>query len=233
MGPGLPKFAWFHVLTVATPSVILTSMRSRSEHDLKRAAEASRELAVLSEVRQTPDVTQRELAARVGLSLGATNLLLQNLVRKGYLRIKKAGWRRWLYALTPSGVARRVALTTGYVDRFLDQYRQVRSYIGEHLGPAAQNGRRVAVYGSGDIVRLVHLVLEEVGSEDIDVFVPDGEIGSLPGLEVQELSVLAPDRYDRIVVAAVEDADVRSTELRKASVPPEMIEMLFQVGRGR
>ena len=209
-------------------------MRSRSEHDSRRQAEASRELAVLSEVHQSPDVTQRELASRVGLSLGATNLLLQNLVRKGYLRVRRAGWRRWLYALTPSGMAHRLTLTTGYVNRFLDQYRQVRSYLGEQLGPGAVNGsHRVAVYGTGDIVRLVHLVLNEIGLEDVHVFVPDGQTGSLPGLEVQGLSVLAPDQYDRIVVAAVEDADVRCAELQEASVPTEMTEVLFKVSRAR
>ena len=137
-------------------------MRSRSEHDSLRTSGVN-ELAILSEVSQSPDITQRELASRIGLSLGATNLLLQTFVRKGYLRMKRAGWRRWLYALTPPGATRKLTLTTGYVSRFLDQYRQVRAYLSEQLDATALNeSGRVGVYGAGDMVRLVHLVLTEI-----------------------------------------------------------------------
>ena len=209
-------------------------MRSRSEHDTRKENEASRELAVLSEVSQSSDMTQRELANRVGLSLGVTNLLLQSLVRKGYLRMRRAGWRRWLYALTPSGVARKLSLTTAYVSRFLGQYRQVRAYLGEQLDPASlDGGRRVAVYGTGDMVRLVHLVLSELGLSEVDVYVPDAQVDSLPELEVQGLSRLSTEKYDRYVIAAIDDADDRCAELRALQVPQDRMDTLFDLSRSR
>jgi len=204
-------------------------MRSRSERDTPKGADASRELAVLSAVSHSPDVTQRELASRVGLSLGVTNLLLQSLVSKGYLLMRRAGWRRWLYALTPSGMTRRLTLTTGYIGRFLDQYRLVREYLGEQLALTVfSDGRRVAVYGTGDMVRLVHLVLSEMGHANVDVYVPDDHLHALPGLEATALSGLSPNRYERFVIAAIEDTAERQRELEAARVPAERIDVLFQ-----
>ena len=206
-------------------------MRSRSEHNIRKDNEASRELAVLQEVSRGTEMTQRELAKRVGLSLGVTNLLLQSLMRKGYLRMRRADWRRWLYALTPSGMARKLSLTTNYVSRFLDEYRRVRAYLSEQLDPLFLDGR-VAVYGSGDIVGVVHLVLNEIGVRDVDVFVPDGELDAFPGLEVCAFSQLLPDRYDRFVIAAIDDAEERCAELREARVPADRMSVLFNLNRG-
>jgi DNA-binding MarR family transcriptional regulator len=209
-------------------------MRSRSEHDSKKQAEATRELAVLSEVSLSPDLTQRELADRVGLSLGVTNLLLQSLVRKGYLRMRRAGWRRWLYALTPSGMTHKLALTTNYVGRFLGQYRQVRSYLSEQIDPESLNGgRRVAVYGTGDLAQLVHLVLGEVGIEDVTVVMPDDDFIDIPGLETIPLSKIAIADYDHFVIAALADVSERCAELAAMKVPAEQINVLFDGARGR
>ena len=83
-------------------------MRSDSEHKNSEDIEASRELTVLSEVQSTPDTSPRRLAKRLGISLGVTNLLLRNMARKGYVRITRAGWRRWLYALTPAGFSHKL-----------------------------------------------------------------------------------------------------------------------------
>lgn len=201
-------------------------MRSRSEHETNRSG-APHELAILSEVLQNSDTTQRELADRVGLSLGATNLLLQSLVGKGYLRIRRAGWRRRLYALTPTGITRKITLTTGYVSRFLDQYRQVRSIIAEQFDPAVLEGNRVAVYGSGEMVRLVLLVLDEAGIQGADAYVPTGTTEALSGLSVRSLADMSIADYDRFIVAAIDDAEARYQELTVAEIDPDRIHTLF------
>ena len=59
------------------------------------------ELRLLSQVEDSPEVTQRELSQRVGIALGLTNVLLRNLVQKGYIRATQANWKRWIYTLTP------------------------------------------------------------------------------------------------------------------------------------
>ena len=207
-------------------------MRSRSEHSTHPDRDVARELAVLSEVHEAPNLTQRELAGRVGLSLGATNLLLQNLASKGYLRIRRAGWRRWLYAVTPAGMKRKITLTGDYVSRFMDQYSQVRSILGQQLDPLAATGERVAVYGRGDLVRLVHLVLGEMGLQ-ADVFGVPSDDGSLPGMDVLDVGSLTPGDYGRIVIADLKESAARVEELLAMNVDESCLEVLFYDRRVR
>jgi DNA-binding MarR family transcriptional regulator len=125
---------------------------------------ADRELRLLAEVHRRPQASQRELARRVGIALGMTNLLLHNLAEKGYVRITRAGWRRWLYALTPDGFLRKVQLTLSYVHRFLDHYQKVRQTLREELAVQSLNAEsRVAILGTGEFAELVYLGLNDLG----------------------------------------------------------------------
>ena len=72
-------------------------MRSQNERKSIGSTSDYRELQILTEVEKSSDVSQRELASRIGLALGLTNVLLRNLVQKGYIKIARASWKRRLY----------------------------------------------------------------------------------------------------------------------------------------
>ena len=111
-------------------------MRSRRELTISSEEDRSdRELRLLSAVDVSPEASQRALSRRVGIALGLTNLLLRNLAEKGYMRITRADWRRWLYTLTPSGLSRKVQLTLAYVHRILNHYQQVRQMLRTEMEP--------------------------------------------------------------------------------------------------
>jgi DNA-binding MarR family transcriptional regulator len=119
-----------------------------------------RELRMLSEVHSTPGTTQRDLSRQIGIALGLTNVLLRNLVEKGYVRITQASWKRWMYALTPSGFSRKIQLTVAYVHRVLDHYQEVRQTLREELQTVHLNEEsRVAIFGTGEFAELVYLGL--------------------------------------------------------------------------
>ena len=141
-------------------------MSSRFEHKDSSGNISDRELNILTEVHREPGINQRELARRVGIALGMTNLLLHNLAQKGYLRINRAGWRRFLYNLTPDGISRKVQLTLAYVQRFLYHYQKVRQTLREQLETQFLNAEsRVAIYGTGGLAELVFLGLKDLGIE--------------------------------------------------------------------
>ena len=110
-------------------------MRSKREPQSLMDDDAYRELRLLTEVDKTSESTQRDLSKRVGIALGITNVLLRNLSQKGYIRVTQAGWKRWLYALTPAGLSRKIQLTAAYVHRVLDHYQKVRQTLREELEP--------------------------------------------------------------------------------------------------
>ena len=208
-------------------------MRSRVEQPETDNVISYRELRLLTEVQLRPDASQRELAKRLGIALGMTNLLLHNLAQKGYVRISQAGWKRWLYGLTPEGFSRKLQLTLAYVHRFIDQYRSVRQTLRNELALEQLNVEsHVAMYGTGEFAELVYLGLKDLGIEEIEVFDRVKSNGAkFLGMPVQEMSDFKPDQYDRVVVAFLGEFKEQCSELRKAGVPPEKM-VLLNAGNG-
>ena len=205
----------------------------RSKHEQQEPIESTtyRELQLLSEVEETPDVTQRALSQRAGIALGLTNVLLRNFVQKGYLRASQASWKRWLYTLTPEGFAHKIRLTVTYVNRVLDHYQNVRQTLRDQLAPLALHEEsRIAIYGTQEFAELVYLGLKEYGIEEIDVFeTVDGSNRTFLGMPVADIATLQPERYDRVVVAVLGEAEATTALLREQGAPPEKLVTFFTV----
>jgi EPS-associated MarR family transcriptional regulator len=73
-----------------------------------------------------PDLTQRELADKLGMSVGGLNYCLKALIDKGF--VKMANFQRsknkfkYVYLLTPQGLAEKVALTSRFLKRKMEEY---------------------------------------------------------------------------------------------------------------
>ena len=209
-------------------------MRSNIEHKNSDEHLGNRELVILSEVQLTPDTSQRKLAKNLGVSLGVTNLLLRNLARKGYIRIVKAGWRRWLYALTPAGFSRKIQLMAAYINRFLGHYQQIRSVLREEMGSLALHiESSVAIYGTGDFAELIYLGLKELGIEEVDIFVLENIPGRrFLGMPIRNVSVMQPEYYDRVIVGDLDNVKSDCAELFAHGVTSEQLVTLL-VGNER
>jgi EPS-associated MarR family transcriptional regulator len=76
---------------------------------------------VLRLLQHKPDVTQRELAAHLGMSLGGLNYCLRALVEKGLVTTatlnNDKSQRKSGYLLTPAGLAHRILLTGRFLAR--------------------------------------------------------------------------------------------------------------------
>lgn len=210
-------------------------MRSHDEHKLPVETSAYRELQVLSEVDGSPEVTQRELAQRVGIALGLTNLLLRNLAQKGYIRVTRAGWKRWLYNLTPEGLSQKIHLTVAYIHRVLDHYQSVRQKLREQLQPLALHEEsRVAIYGTDEFAELVYLGLKELGIEEIYIFGPNTTANRrFLGMPVHDVSTLKPDEYERVVVGLLGSGEGPYLELLERGVSSDQLVTFFSDSKER
>ena len=88
---------------------------------------------ILKELEQDPNMSQRELAKRLGISLGRANYCLKALIEKGLIKAEsfknntnKLGY---LYLLTPKGVEDKVALTHSFLKRKLKEYEELEKEI--------------------------------------------------------------------------------------------------------
>ena len=119
-----------------------------------------RELEILTAIEEGVPLTQRALAARLGVALGLTNLYLKRLAGKGFIKIrefssKPSARKRLRYMLTAKGVTEKARLTYEYMGHSLQLYRRTRDNLREAMGQLGRNGmKRIALCGTGD--RLPH-----------------------------------------------------------------------------
>ncbi len=88
---------------------------------------------VLRLLQDNPDLTQREIAEALGISLGGVNYCLRALASKGLVKIRnfrnsnnKMGYA---YLLTPKGIAEKTALTAHFLKRKMDEYEALKAEI--------------------------------------------------------------------------------------------------------
>jgi EPS-associated MarR family transcriptional regulator len=78
-------------------------------------------------------LSQREVAASLGMSLGKANYCLRALIAKGL--VKAQNYRNadnklaYLYLLTPSGIAAKAELTRHFLARKVREYEMLRAEI--------------------------------------------------------------------------------------------------------
>ena len=187
--------------------------------------ESRRDLQLLEALEHESTITQRTLASRLGMALGLTNLYLKRLVRKGYVKCVNVSPNRLVYALTPKGVARKGRLTYEFMKYSLDFYRDARQHLRRSLVQAVAEGRRIAIYGTGDAAELVYLLVRDMGLELVAVFELEGG-GQFLGLPVMTLSEHATVSYDVLIVAVLERPAGTARLLRQLKVPDGKVLML-------
>jgi len=88
---------------------------------------------VLHLLEEEPDLTQRELAEKLGISLGGVNYCLKALIGIGHIKAgnfkKNPDKSMYLYLLTPKGIAEKASLTAGFLKRKLEEYHSLKKEI--------------------------------------------------------------------------------------------------------
>ena len=84
-------------------------------------------------IEANPEVSQRQLAAELGVSLGGVNYALKALIERGFVKannFRKSGSKAaYLYVLTPRGIAEKSSLATAFLGRKLEEYEVLRQEI--------------------------------------------------------------------------------------------------------
>ena len=204
-------------------------MRSDDEQQNPLDSRVYRDLRLMSEVDETPEVNQRQLSLRLGIALGLTNVLLKNLVQKGYVRVSNASWKRRLYNLTPEGLAHKLRLTTGYISRVLDHYQNVRQTLREQMeGLDVNEESRIAVCGTNEFAELVYLGLKEIGIEDIAFYSKGNAVGErFLGVPVEDVKKINSNDYDKLVIAELHGFEDLSQILSDLGVPEQKVVTFF------
>ena len=185
--------------------------------------QGQRDLLVLTEVERDGGVTQRSLAAKLGVALGLANLYLKRLVRNGYIAITTIPSRRIRYVLTPEGSAEKSRLTSLRLEYALSHYRELRARLREALSQMARNGmNRVVIYGTSELAEMTYLSLREMQMTLVG-FVDDGRQESFLSYPVRSLDVLREWQFDAVLLANFDQQTGVRTKLEHHQVPDSKI----------
>ena len=82
---------------------------------------------------ENPELSQRELAAKLGMSLGGLNYCLKALIDKGFVKLdnfqNSKHKLKYVYVLTPAGIAQKVAMTGRFLKRKMAEYAALKEEI--------------------------------------------------------------------------------------------------------
>lgn len=111
----------------------MNDLLENHDSSLNTGARDELRLRVLRALEANPELSQRQLAAELGVSLGGVNYALKALVERGFVKagnFRKSGNKvAYLYVLTPQGVAEKAYLATAFLGRKLEEYEVLRQEI--------------------------------------------------------------------------------------------------------
>jgi EPS-associated MarR family transcriptional regulator len=112
-------------MAVACPNIYMTSRQARLQEDTY--------FRVLRMLQDNPDLTQRELAQKLGISVGGLNYSLKALIDRGLVKMKNFARSKnkfgYVYILTPSGMAAKAAITHRFLQRKMEEYEELKAEI--------------------------------------------------------------------------------------------------------
>jgi len=91
------------------------------------------QLRILKIIETEPEISQRQLAEVLGVSLGKTNYLIKALLEKGHIKagnfMRAENKLKYAYLLTPEGIRAKLELTRNYLARKEQEYITMKAEI--------------------------------------------------------------------------------------------------------
>lgn len=174
--------------------------------------------------------SQRSLASSLGIALGLTNLLIQRLVSKGWVRVVQIKPNRFRYFLTPTGMAEKARMSRLHLQASVKFYISARDRIRESLSAVGAPATRIVFFGTGEVAEIAYVCLQETDLHLVGV-AGDGARRQFFGLPVHAEDdvrdgVLGEIPYDRLVVTTFDNVATTYAKLDARGIPPSRVHWL-------
>lgn len=170
--------------------------------DVSISREEMQTLSILDAIDENNRTTQRELSEATGLNLAKVNFLLRRLAEQGQLKLrnisKSPNKLKYLYVLTPRGIAEKSRLTLRFAKRTMDAYAQIQKNLQARLMQLKQIGvERLVLLGEGEVTDMVIDAVKRVDGLSVAAIVGAKSGGKRRGIPV--LTVIDGIAYDRAI----------------------------------
>lgn len=132
-----------------------------------RASHDEYDYQILATLESGDAVSQRSLASRLGIALGLTNLLVQRLARRGFIRVIRIRPRRVRYLLTPAGIAAKATMSQVAFSRSVHRYREARDRVLSAFDrvsaawPSGATPKPIVFLGTGEVAEIGYICLHD------------------------------------------------------------------------
>lgn len=177
-------------------------------------------------------VSQRSLADEIGVALGLTNLLVKNMVKRGFVRVVRIKPRRWRYLLTPSGTVEKARMSHVAWQRAVERYCAVRDRTRAALVRVSEGWStgdrpvRVVLIGGGEVAEVVSVCLQGTGlifTAVVDDRGPREMLGR-PVFRVAEIPVeLKRSKDVHFIVTSLRPVAELRAIIRRAAIPDSRV----------
>ncbi len=179
-------------------------------------------LKLLDELMREPMITQRALAARLGIALGLVNAYVRRLYKKGHIKVKNLPKKRIKYIITPKGFTEKVRLTYNYMYRSMNYFREVRQKIEyTYVKMQAAGVKNILLWGDGEIAEMCFIstrglpleVIGIVGKKKIENGFFNQHIYTKDDIDSIDYDAILVSSMDEKIINTINQSDISSDKI--------------------
>jgi DNA-binding MarR family transcriptional regulator len=173
----------------------------------EKADDARIMLDLLNSVERDGGQSQRRLGSELGIALGLVNAYLKRCVKKGLIKVSHAPARRYIYYLTPQGLAEKSRLTVEYLSSSFSFFRQAKADCDAVLKAAVGRGlSQIAFAGISDLAEIAMICAPENGVKVIAVVDGQAQRTQFVGVPVVPSFDHIAGHFDAVLVTDMQTA---------------------------
>ncbi len=186
-----------------------------------------RTLQILEEIEKNNDPSQRDLAKKLGISLGLVNSFIKRMSHKGYFKITTIPKNRISYILTPKGFTEKSRLTYEYIQFSYLFYKEARQKLRKLFQDFTKSGvNRVAFFGAGDLAEIAYLSLQETSIELVAIIDEETAENKFFHLVVKNPKALPSIQFDKILITSINSEKNNPEKIVGWGVPATKVESI-------
>ncbi len=111
---------------------------------------------------------QRTIAHKTGISLGMTNLIIQRLIERGYIKARQLNRKKIQYILTPEGFAEKARKSYAFTLKTVNHLRTIKHILHEVIEAGIRDGYTTFSFsGNSEVNELAELIAMRLKSKNI------------------------------------------------------------------
>jgi DNA-binding MarR family transcriptional regulator len=168
-------------------------------------------LRLLDEFIREPEISQRALAARLGIALGLVNSYIKRLYKKGHIKVTTLPRNRIKYIITPAGFTEKARLTYTYMNYSIQYFKEIRANIENTYSRMMEVGvKNILLWGDGEIAELCFISTRGLPLKIIGVVAEKKLDNDFFGQHIFTAEDIGDLEYDAILVSSIDAMELSS-----------------------